>query len=268
MESKKFKQAALIGALLFVITHSAVSYGAEKSFQTAVILTSLYLFSSLFEVIMGIYAASIFSWRGNLAKALSLIAASSLFSFCGEIYYALYGVNQVPTPQFSIADLFFISGYIFFGLGIYFAIKSSQIVWTIGKRLVFWIVFGVVTLSNIFFIGGLQAAEVTGQVNIVAYVILSFLLIISLTFILLMAFEYQGGEYLKAWIAILISILLISFILVKVQLAGVENRYTNQFFLQLLLILSHISKGYGILLFALSAKSVQRKLFANLKISE
>ena len=188
--------------LIFILT--TILFLIFSGEENVVIRLTIYLIGPITAVVSGIVAMKSFGWKGKSASIAMFILVGVWLWLLGEIatlYFVWKGVDTYPT----IADFFFISGYIFYTLAVVFKIKLFGLLLkkiNIKKLVILGILFLISALLSGYM--ALLGYDPEGGflVNFVSFSwVLGDLVAGGLSLILLaMAWEYRGGLVRIGWV--------------------------------------------------------------------
>ena len=179
-------------------------------------IQGLGLFFSAGAAVIGIYTSRIYGFRSANGRALLLIAGGLVCWATAEVIWYVsdtFIVSGTIAP--SLADIFFLLGYPFFGVGVYQGFITAGIkLKTVNKSLLYIVlIVSLVLTSLVAHFGVYQAFDpevdtLTNVVNI-SYGIGDLVLVIFSLLTILVASEYKDGKLASFWKAIAIGFLLI-----------------------------------------------------------
>jgi hypothetical protein len=162
---------------------------------------------SFLAVVFGLYAYKLHGFSSLQGKALLIFTIGLFCWFLGETTWGIYEIILgLGKPIASVADVFWITGYPFLLLGLYYVWKIT-IVSNSKKRLLALI---ILIISGCFFMIKLAIPSLTDtkisiveKVSTAGYVIGDAALLVALICVITHLF---GGKFAKTWVLILLAI--------------------------------------------------------------
>jgi hypothetical protein len=228
---------------------------------------SVVLFTSLVAVSGGVYAFMTYGFSGKRAMTILALTVGLSCWFVGEAlwnYYEALGIMPFP----SIADLFYLVAYPFLFIGLINEIRSAQIDWKkFSRSLLFLLGLTTILLSSIVLYFGVFLSYHASQPllnNVIAmgYGIADLLLIIVTMLILVLVWEFRGGQLARSWIALFCGF--VAMLIADILFAMFTNQYESHvgFYKSIIdsfFMLSYVLFAYGLFDFAFSLEDITHK---------
>jgi len=223
----------LFFALLLLLALISISYFTGTSSQSFFNQT-IYLIFPMIAALAGFLAAKIYGYRDKAGRGIFYMAIGFAFWALGDITWYLF-VNFMNIDPFpSIADVFYVSGYLLVFIGICVAFMLAKInpadIKKIAKRSLTVNIPVLIVLISIVSYFGIYKAYDPGSNFIhnffsLSYGIVDLVLIIASMFALAIMKIYQGGKFAAFWRDMLIGFLL--FLLADILFALYQAEYTK-----------------------------------------
>lgn len=235
-------------AIYFFLPDSAL----KLTLQYVVTLSSLIL-----AVFAGIYSLVEYGVHGPKSLTLIYLTLGIGCWFIGEsicTYYEINGLNPFP----SIADMFYILGYPLMLAAFLQEIMSAKVNWNgVGKSLMFLLTLVSILLGlgvGYFGIFVVYSPSVPLLNNLVGmgYGVGDLVLIITSMALLILAWEYRGGELSSIWMSLFCSFILVLcadlvFVIFNSMYdkVGIIRSLTDSIFILAYLLFAYALLNYG-----------------------
>ncbi len=188
-------------------------------FSPTIRVPQIQILSLLFSVIaalVGLYTSRIYGFKSAIGRSLILITGGLIcWSIAEVIWYVSDKLIEGGATSPSMADIFFLLAYPFFGAGIYYGFAMAKIKLKQVNQLLLAAALSasvILTYLVVYFIL-FQAYDSTAEpiANIVniGYGLGDLVMIILSLMTILVAREYRGGKLASFWIAIALGFLLV-----------------------------------------------------------
>lgn len=181
--------------------------------QSDYLVSLIYVMISFLPVFLGFRLVKNFGIKTKKGKLFFFLMLGSISWFLGEAIWFFYDYHLGIDPFPSVADFFFISGYLFFFRAMVCEIRGEKISLSkLPKNLKLNLVLFILFLSIATVLLFTKTATTVGIPIIEKlfhgiYATGDIILVLSSALILLIVREYQGGSYSKAWTLILFGFL-------------------------------------------------------------
>jgi len=248
----------------FILVSIAYIFEAEKqTFLNQI----LFLIFPVFAVLTGILAVKIYGLKSIAGKSLlAMTLGIACWAIGGIIWCAYALLNIDPFP--SIADVFFLLGYLLVLLGLYMEFKKAQIQLSQLKKstIILGLLITFVLTVIVFYFGIYMAydSSVGFLENVVAmsYGIADLILIIGSLFALLMTRAYRGGKFSEFWM-IVIAVFVLN-LAADILFAIFSVPYTENakpyIYIDLLWIAGYLLFAYGMLDNYFHIKAIRKRI--------
>lgn len=255
----------IIFIAIFLAT--AAAYVLSSSIVSIQIMT-LYLIFPVAAALIGLYTSKIYGFKSANGRAIILITTGLVFAAVAEIIWYVLKTFMNVDPYPSIADVFFLLAYPFFGAGIYQGYITSGIkLRQVKKPLLITVLLASIILTIL--VGYLDiyqaydpSADIATSIVYIGYGIVDLVLVIGSLLTILVANEYKGGKLATFWKAIaagffftLAGDILFS-IFVDKTLADIKP-YT---YIELLWIAGYLFPAYALLENYIHVSEIQKKI--------
>lgn len=170
---------------------------------------SLVIALSLMATLSGIYAYRIYGYGSIQGKSLLFLTFGLFFWFLGETTWGIYEIaTGIESPLVSIADIFWILGYPFFLLGIYFICKMAAL--PLGRKnkyFLTFILFLSILLCSYLIYPTLISQELIflEKLTLAFYVVFDCILLFATIFAII---YLKNTKFLKVWILVFLALFL------------------------------------------------------------
>ena len=241
----------LIGLVLlsyFILISAVYVFGPGFSDTGYLYADILYLFAALFAVLGGLFATKTYGLKNKHGKYMALITVAFLCWLIGEVVWVYLDWVLSVDPFPSVADYFYLSGYIFLFLGLLGAACIHKT--SLTSLAIMPLITAALILSGVTFYFGIYTAydaSATLLENAVGMFYGVGDLVMILFAFLTVAFvgEYKGGALSRGWFLLMLG--LFPYWLADILFAMFTDAYTESAFMYILIDLLWIS---GFLLFA------------------
>lgn len=209
---KRTIASVLLGLLYFVALLVYWLHLGGRYFEP--LRDSLYLFTPLTSVIAGIFLLRLYGTKGFRARTFILLTLGISCLFVGEVLWNYYEYFLHINPFPSNADIFYLTAYPLFFMGLINEIRGVEFNWHSLKRETIFLltIVSILLIILVFYFGIYLAydAKETLSTNIIAmgYGIGDVILILTNIFVLVLAWEFRGGKFSHTWIAIFCSFIM------------------------------------------------------------
>lgn len=224
------KRFFLIAFLLLFIGVSFCVYWLRMGYELVTLREGLYLFTSFFATIGSLFAFSRFGLKNARAISLLCLTAGMGYWFLGEVIfnYYQYFLNIDPFP--SVADVFYIFGYLYIFIALLNEIIISRVNWRlINKTTLFLVSIVAILFAIIISYFGIYKAYDPSEVFLtnaiaIGYGVGDLFLILASMMLLILALEFRGGKLSRVWFILFLGFIstLVADILFAVYLEQYE----------------------------------------------
>ncbi|MEM2902549.1 MAG: hypothetical protein QXO32_07475 [Candidatus Bathyarchaeia archaeon] len=157
-------------------------------------------------VVTGFYLVDRYGSRSIFGKCFAYLTSGATLWFLGELLWPVYTrILNVETPFPSLSDLFWMSGYVFMGLGTYTILKRFNPTYALKRRTILSISLLTAALSVITF----TLASKIYKAPLIDLIIYNYYLIADIVILGLLTMIYsifRGGKISKAWLILVTGI--------------------------------------------------------------
>ncbi len=229
-------------------------------------------FSLIFSIVaslVGIYTSRIYGFKSTIGRSFILITGGLIcWSVAEIIWYVSDKLIEGGATSPSMADIFFLLAYPFFGAGIYYGFTMAKIkLKQVNQSLLVIVLTAslILTYLVVYFIlfkAYDSTAEPIANIVNIGYGLGDLVMIILSLMTILVAREYKGGKLASFWKAIALGFLLVLIADIVYAIYGQQflddmKPYT---YIDLLWIAGYLLPVYGMLENYLHVSGVQKKI--------
>lgn len=207
-----FKRIAIILWSIYVIAFSIYWFHIGGT-NTVILRNTVYLIVPFVATIGGVFALSMFGFRGSRAKTILLLTLGLGCWFIGEVIFYVFEFILHSNPFPSIADFFYLIAYPLMFFAIINEIRHTKIhLKKIHPSLIFLFCIAALTLSFLVVYFGVYLAfdpQETLFTNFIAtgYGVGDLLLILANICVLILAWEFRKGSLSHLWLFFFVGFL-------------------------------------------------------------
>lgn len=201
-------------AVLFVLLSASYIFGSSaQSFFNQ----TIYLLAPIIAAAAGIMVVSLFGVRDRAGRDLLFMALGFVFWALGDVLWYIFKLFLKIDPFPSIADIFYLIGYVLIFIGIYKALRLAEVSLEtfkkIGRPALAAIIPLVIILILIVSYFGIYlaydpSADVLTNFFSIGYGVADLILIISSLLVLSIINVYRGGKFASFWACFIIGLCL------------------------------------------------------------
>lgn len=265
MDKKLLYSAFFLFYILSIVIYFIFPYNETRIFlQYSVLLSSLAI-----ALTGGIYALKEYGLNSAKSKTLIFFTTGIGCWLIGESLWTYYEYILHTDPFPSIADIFYVSAYPLFFMGLVREIQSAKVSWhKLQKSILFLMLMSTVLLAivvNYFGVFLAYSPQEPLLTNVIAmsYGIGDLILLVAAMSLLILAWEFRGGALSQIWLKVFFSFMftLAADILFAIFTASYnETNSLTRSFIDCLWIVSYLLMGYALFSFAISIQSAHTYL--------
>lgn len=208
------KYGSLIGFVAFFIS-AMIAYWILPVGEIKIMLQYFFMLSSLIIAVAGgAYSLYKYGTHGTKANTLLLLTGGMFCWLVGESIWTYYEYYLRIDPFPSLADICYLMAYPLFFLALLRELWLTRINWkTLSKSLIFMIIMSSLLLIGIVLYFGVYLAYQPDEVLLtnsiaISYGIADLVLIVASMLLLILAWEFKGGELSRIWMTLFVSFFL------------------------------------------------------------
>ncbi len=208
------KNIRIIGFIGFCIA-AWTTYWILPAGETKILLQYVFVLSSLILAVAGgAYSLYKYGTQGTKANTLLLLTGGMFCWLVGESIWTYYEYYLKIDPFPSLADICYLMAYPLFFLALIRELWLSRVNWkTLSKSLIFMIIMSSLLLIGIVLYFGVYLAYKPDEVLLtnsiaISYGIADLVLIVASMLLLILAWEFKGGELSRIWMTLFVSFFL------------------------------------------------------------
>lgn len=259
-----------IGAFVGFYIAAQIAYWILPIGGTKIMLQYFFLLTSLILAVAGgTYSLYKYGTHGTKANTLLLLTAGMFCWLMGEAIWTYYEYFLHINPFPSLADICYLLAYPLFFLALVREIYLARINWkSLSKSLIFMIIISTVLLFGIVLYFGVFMSYKPNEVMLtnaiaISYGLADLVLIVASMLLLILAWEFKGGELSRIWMTLFISFILV--LASDILFAIFTNVYSTQgsFYRSLtdtIWILAYMLFAYALFNVGFCIKAAEKKL--------
>ncbi len=256
--------------IIFLVISLVVS--AIYIFSPSVLGPQIQSLSFIFSVaaaLIGLYTSRAYGSKSAIGRALILITAGFVcWAVAEAIWYISNRLIEGGITSPSLADVFFLLAYPFFGAGIYHGFVVARVkLNTVNKSLLYTVLLTSLVLTGlvvyfILFKAYESTAEPIANIVNIGYGLGDLVMIILSLLAILVASEYKGGKLALLWGVMALGFLLV--LVADIVYAIYGEQFLNDIkpytYIDLLWIAGYLLPAYGMIDNYLHISEVQNKI--------
>jgi hypothetical protein len=207
------KSFFLLSALFVFIAASYLFGSSAQSFFNQ----TIYLLAPITAAVAGLMAIKIYGWRDPAGRDVLFIALGLVFWTLGDVLWYVFKLFLKIDPFPSVADMFYLIGYVLIFIGIYKALRLAEVSLENFKKigrpamaaisLLVAVLILIVSYFGIYLAYDPSAGALTNFFGI-GYGVADLILIISSLLALMIITVYRGGKFASFWARFIIALCL------------------------------------------------------------